>query len=107
MLYFFAMSKFNSPYTLSCLFTIIVLASMNVEFKNSYVNKMFDVLDRFSYEIYLGHAVVMEIIDMLMASYILPEAAITGIAVVGTTIVSVVLYYGVDRPVNAFIRRRT
>lgn len=107
MLYFFAMSKFNSPYTLSCLFTIIVLASMNIEFKNSYVTKMFDVLDRFSYEIYLGHAVVMEIIDMLMASYILPEAAITGIAVVGTAIVSVALYYGVDRPVNAFIRRRT
>ena len=107
MLYFFAMSKFNSPYTLACLMTIIILSSMNIEFKNRYIQRIFDVLDRFSYEIYLGHAVVMEIIDMLMASYVLPGVAITGIAVGGTIVVSAILYYGVDRPVNAFIRRRT
>ncbi|MGN0406820.1 MAG: acyltransferase family protein [Bacteroides sp.] len=107
MLYFFSMSKFNSPYTLSCLFTIIILVSMNLEFKNIHVQNIFDRLDKYSYEIYLGHAVVMEFIDIITLRVTpLPPVAIILIGIAGTVLVSMALYHGVDKPVNKLIRSK-
>ncbi len=107
MLYFFSISKFNSPYTLSCLFTIIILVSMNLEFKNIHVQNIFDRLDKYSYEIYLGHAVVMDIVDIINSKLIcLPNIAIVLFVIAGTVLVSMALYHGVDKPVNKLIRSK-
>lgn len=106
MLYFFAVSRFNSPYTLACLLTIMILSSMKLEFGSARVQKVFDVLDRYSYEIYLGHAVVIELIDVIITPAELPAIVTVVAGIAGTAVVSLLLYYGVDRPVNRLIKDR-
>lgn len=104
MLYYFAMSKFNSLYTLSFLLSIIILASMELEFKNKYIQKCFDVIDVYSYEIYLGHAIVMEAIDLIRVNVEISVPMILLIGVVGTVLVSMFLYHVVDKPINKWIK---
>lgn len=105
MLYYFASSKFNSPYTLSFLFAIIMLASMDLKFSNKYIQKTFDSIDRYSYEIYLGHAVIMEGIDIIGTYVTLSVPATCFIAIVGTVLICLILYHGVDRPVTALMKK--
>lgn len=105
MLYYMAMSRFTSLYTLSCLLCMIVLGSMGLEFKNRYVQGAFAILDRYSYEIYLGHAVVMEGIDLIRGQLALTNAAVFAIGITGTVLVSLFLYHAVDRPVGRLLAK--
>ena len=83
ILYNFSMSKYNSP----------ILVTMDYEIHNEYIQKFFDVIDKYSYQIYLGHAVVMEIIDMMQANIAMPAFVTVVIAVAGTAVISVTMYY--------------
>lgn len=103
-LYYFATSKFNSPYTLAFVFSIIMLSTMHLEFKNKYIQNIFDKIDVFSYEIYLGHAVVMEAIDLLSARIVMSRFVVLMVALIGIIVVCAFLYYIVDRPVTSMIK---
>lgn len=104
----FALSRFQSLYTVSALFTIILLVSIGMEFKNAYLQKAFDILDRYSYEIYLGHAVIMDLIDIIaFKAQPLSKPAVLVLGIIGTVIVSVALYHGVDKPVNKLLRGKS
>lgn len=106
MLYYFAMSKYNSPYTLSLLFSIIVIASLPLTFHHPMIVKCFEKLDKFSYEIYLGHAIVMDMIDIIALTAPLAAPVVIALGVVGTTAVSVFLYYCVDMPAVQWLSAR-
>ncbi len=93
ILYNFSMSKYNSPITLALLFAVMILVTMEYEIHNEYIQKFFDVIDKYSYQIYLGHAVVMEIIDMMQANIAMPAFVTVVIAVAGTAVISVTMYY--------------
>lgn len=106
LLWSFAFSKFQSLYTVSALFTVILLVSCGMEFKNEFIEKAFSVLDSYSYEIYLGHAVVMDFIDIVaFKAQPLSRPMVFAVGTVGTVLVSVILYYGVDRPVNKLLKK--
>jgi len=98
VLFNFSLSRFNSPMTLSLLFAAMLLVSMQLEIKNTYIQKAFDVVDRYSYEIYLGHAVVLETLDALRESVAMPGYAVIAAGVLGTALISAILYHCIDVP---------
>ena len=94
-------SIMNSTLTItacSVLFVILILMAKDIKVKNEKLQKLINILDAYSYTIYLSHAVVMNGIEMLKNRYALSQITILLIAVVCTIAGAVIVHHVVERP---------
>lgn len=98
------LNKVNAT-TYSCIFAIIIMVTCELEIKNLKFQKIIDVLDRYSFVIYLVHAIVMDAIDIINDTVGLSQLQIILITFIGTTVVSFVVYHCVEVPTQKIMNK--
>lgn len=84
----------------SMLFLILIIVVKEMKVKNEKLQKWINILDAYSYTLYLSHAVVMNGIEMLKNRYPLSQMTILLIAVLCTLVGTIVVHHVIERPME-------
>ncbi|MCI6580664.1 MAG: hypothetical protein MSH15_01530 [Oscillospiraceae bacterium] len=90
------------------IFSIIILSTKQLKIQNYFIKRLIDVLDEYSYTIYLVHAVVIEWFDRTKWSYFFWQynKAISFLVIVLITLVGVVFVHNVvELPIRKIYNR--
>lgn len=101
----FALASISVNHTLThaacaMLFLILIIMAKELKVKNVKVQKVIDLLDSYSYTIYLGHAVVMDGIELLRGRMELSKAVIAMIGIGCTIVGCVIVHKVIEKPME-------
>lgn len=84
---------------ISCFFVLLLLNTEEMRFGSNIIKKMIEIIDKYSYTIYLVHAIIfVHILDRVELGR-LKESAI---AIMGTMVLAVICHECVEKPVQEF-----
>lgn len=98
--------SFPSHYIYSNIFAILIIVSRNFHIADKSINKLVQLLDEYSFTIYLVHAIIVEAIVLIEDIRPLSSLEISIILVMGTAIISILLHHLVEKPIDRFIRQK-
>lgn len=101
---FYFITNWSSDYAYSFIFAIIFIAfnKLNIKAKNNLFTKIINVLDSYSFALYLGHGIIFcGIIDHLELSNLYNLL----IAIFGTLTVTVILHNFIEKPCTSLLNR--
>ena len=104
---FFLLFNFNRIYIFSNIFSLLIIAVKEFKVNNSFVNKCVNLLDEYSYTIYLVHAIVIEAIALIDEKQPLSSLQVFMILVAGTVVISFFIHKLVEEPFNKLVRAKT
>lgn len=82
------------------LFLILIIMAKELKVKNQRLQRIIDVLDSYSYTIYLGHAVVMDGIELIRGRMELSQLTIAVIGIVCTVIGCFIVHNLLEKPME-------
>ncbi len=103
---FFLLFNFNRIYIFSNIFSLLIIAVKDFKVNNSFVNKCVNLLDEYSYTIYLVHAIIIEAIALINEKQPLSSLQVFMILVAGTVIISLFIQKLIEEPVNKLVRAK-
>lgn len=90
-----------------CAAAIIIIAFIDIEFKNPKAVKAIDIMSRYSFPLYLVHLGVMEMLNLARKSgYISNNMVFAVLITVVSVIAAAALYNLVEKPVSGFIAHK-
>ena len=88
---------------------ILIIASRDFAVNNQFMNRFTDLLDEYSFAVYLVHAIIIEAIDLINRVYLLSPLQILIVLITGTVFISFLLHKFIERPfyerVNVYYKR--
>ncbi len=103
-----AMILGNTTYVYVLIFSsiLIAMASYNSISLPNWLSKIIDVLDKYSYTLYLMHGVVFcSVLDRLNALGV-SKIIIAAIAIIGTFVATVIVGKFIEKPIQKFLKKR-
>lgn len=106
---FFLLFNYDQVYVFSEVFVILIIASRDFAVNNQFMNRFTDLLDEYSFAVYLVHAIIIEAIDLINRVYLLSPLQILIVLITGTVFISFLLHKFIERPfyerVNVYYKR--
>lgn len=82
----------------SIIFVSLLILSVNFEFKNKFVKTCFIIIGKYSYTIYLVHALVMGILNEMNSTFNISKIKLVLFNMLATIVLSYIVYNFVERP---------